>query len=191
MGTGQSGHVASVGYDLYCQMINEAVSEASGNQEIPANEIRVEIPVDAYLPETYISRSDLRLEAYRKLASAGETSDSSKVEEVRQEWEDRYGPIPEEAEKLLAIGLLRTICVERGIKEVTVTKRKKMNSGFLARCSPVSLPLSKQTRLERLHPEAYLKEGSEELQIPIPEKNPTGSLTEYLKDLVPVLTSTA
>ena len=191
LGTGQSGHVASVGYDLYCQMINEAVSEASGNQEIPANEIRVEIPVDAYLPETYISRSDLRLEAYRKLASAGETSDSSKVEEVRQEWEDRYGPIPEEAEKLLAIGLLRTICVERGIKEVTVTKRKKMNSGFLARCSPVSLPLSKQTRLERLHPEAYLKEGSEELQIPIPEKNPTGSLTEYLKDLVPVLTSTA
>ena len=191
LGTGQSGHVASVGYDLYCQMVNEAVSEASGNQETPTNEIRVEIPVDAYLPETYISRSDLRLEAYRKLASAGETSDSSKVEEVRQEWEDRYGPIPEEAEKLLAIGLLRTICVERGIKEVTVTKRKKMNSGFLARCSPVSLPLSKQTRLERLHPEAYLKEGSEELQIPIPEKNPTGSLTEYLKDLVPVLTSTA
>ncbi len=191
LGTGQSGHVASVGYDLYCQMVNEAVLEASGVQEIPVTEIRVEIPVDAYLPESYVSRSDLRLEAYRKLASAGETSDSSKVEEVRQEWEDRYGPIPEEAEKLLSIGHLRTICVERGIKEITVTKRKKMNSGFLARCSPVSLPLSKQTRLERLHPEAYLKESSGELQIPIPEKNPTGALTEYLKDLVPVLTATA
>ena len=191
LGTGQSGHVASVGYDLYCQMVNEAVSEASGNEEIPTTEIRVEIPVDAYLPETYISRSDLRLEAYRKLASAGEISDPSKVEEVRQEWEDRYGPIPEEAEKLLAIGHLRSVCVERGIKDVTVTKRKKLNSGFLARCSPVSLPLSKQTRLERLHPEAFLKEGSEELQIPIPEENPTGSLTEYLKDLVPVLTPTA
>ena len=63
--------------------------EASGVQEIPVTEIRVEIPVDAYLPESYVSRSDLRLEAYRKLASAGETSDSSKVEEVRQDCEDR------------------------------------------------------------------------------------------------------
>ena len=67
LGTGQSGHVASVGYDLYCQMVNEAVLEASGVQEIPVTEIRVEIPVDAYLPESYVSRSDLRLEAYRKL----------------------------------------------------------------------------------------------------------------------------
>ena len=189
LGTGQSGHVASVGYDLYCQMVNEAVSEASGVQEVAATEIRVEMPVDAYLPENYVARGDLRLEAYRKLASAGETSDPSKVEEVRQEWEDRYGPIPEEAEKLLAIGHLRTLCVERGIKEVTVTKRKNLNSGFLARCSPVLLPLSKQTRLERLHPEAYLKESSAELQIPIPEKNPVGVLSEYLKDLVPVPTS--
>jgi len=189
LGTGQSGHVASVGYDLYCQMVNEAVSEASGVQEVAATEIRVEMPVDAYLPESYVARGDLRLEAYRKLASAGETSDPSKVEEVRQEWEDRYGPIPEEAEKLLAIGHLRTLCVERGIKEVTVTKRKNLSSGFLARCSPVLLPLSKQTRLERLHPEAYLKESSAELQIPIPERNPVGVLSEYLKDLVPVPTS--
>ncbi|MDP6284688.1 MAG: hypothetical protein QF585_00100, partial [Acidimicrobiales bacterium] len=147
------------------------------------------MPVDAYLPESYVARGDLRLEAYRKLASAGETSDPSKVEEVRQEWEDRYGPIPEEAEKLLAIGHLRTLCVERGIKEVTVTKRKNLSSGLLARCSPVLLPLSKQTRLERLHPEAYLKESSAELQIPIPERNPVGVLSEYLKDLVPVPTS--
>jgi hypothetical protein len=64
-----------------------------------------------------------------------------------------------------------------------------MSSGFLARCSPVSLPLSKQTRLERLHPEAYLKESAEELQIPIPEENPVGVLSECLKDLVPVSTS--
>jgi len=189
LGTGQSGHVASVGYDLYCQMVNEAVLEASGVQEVATIEIRVEMPVDAYLPENYVARSDLRLEAYRKLASAGETPDPSKVEEVRQEWQDRYGPIPEEAERLLAIGYLRTLCVERGIKEVTVTKRRNMNSGFLARCSPVSLPFSKQTRLERLHPEAYLKESSAELQIPIPEENPVGVLSECLKDLVPVSTS--
>ncbi|HJM38148.1 MAG TPA: hypothetical protein QF627_04465, partial [Acidimicrobiales bacterium] len=83
----------------------------------------------------------------------------------------------------------RTLCVERGITEVTVTKRKNAESGFLARCSPVVIPLSKQTRLERLHPDAYLKESSAELQIPIPEDDPVGVLSEYLKDLVPVHTS--
>ena len=191
LGTGQSGHVASVGYDLYCQMVNEAVSEAAGSEESVKAEIRVEIPVDAFLPESYVTRSDLRLEAYRKLAAAGETPDPSNVEEVRQEWEDRYGSVPSEAEELLSIGYLRTVCVQRGIKEVTVTKRKKHESGFLARCSPVLLPLSKQTRLERLHPEAYLKESSMELQIPLPEKDPVEALTNYLKDLVPVPTSTA
>ena len=188
LGTGQSGHVASVGYDLYCQMVNEAVSELADTEEVDQAEIRVEIPVDAYLPESYVTRSDLRLEAYRKLASAGETSDPTNIEEVRQEWEDRYGPIPKEAEELLSIGHLRTTCVQRGIKEVTVTKRKTSEAGFLARCSPVLLPLSKQTRLERLHPEAYLKESSAELQIPIPEKNPAEALSNYLKDLVPVTT---
>ena len=75
--------MASVGYDLYCQMVNEAVLEASGVQEVATIEIRVEMPVDAYLPENYVARSDLRLEAYRKLASAGETPDPSKVEETQ------------------------------------------------------------------------------------------------------------
>jgi hypothetical protein len=51
------------------------------------------------------------------------------------------------------------------------------------------IPLSKQTRLERLHPDAYLKESSAELQIPISEDDPVGVLSEYLKDLVPVHTS--
>ena len=79
------------------------------------------------------------------------------------------------------------LCSERNQRS-DGDKKETSEAGFLARCSPVLLPLSKQTRLERLHPEAYLKESSAELQIPIPEKNPAEALSNYLKDLVPVTT---
>ena len=67
LGTGQSGHVSAVGYDLYCQMVNEAVAELNGEPvRLPA-EIKIELPVDAHLPASYIAREDLRIEAYRRL----------------------------------------------------------------------------------------------------------------------------
>lgn len=188
LGVGQSGHVASVGYDLYCQMVTEAVAEISGVEKLETPEIRVEIPVDAHLPESYVTRGDLRLEAYRKLAAAGSTPDSSLVQEIRNEWKDRYGPIPESAEMLLAVGHLRTICVQRGITEVTVTKKNSSKSDFLARCSPVILPLSRQTRLQRLHPDSLLKDTSAQLQITLSGENPVETLVAYLEDLVPVKT---
>jgi transcription-repair coupling factor (superfamily II helicase) len=191
LGTGQSGHVAAVGYDLYCQMVIEAVAELSGEPRETPVEIRVEVPVDAHLPEDYVGRADLRLEAYRKLTSAGATVDAANVEAVRTEWEDRYGPLPAPAEALLAVARLRTVCVSRGITEATVTRRPGAvlgsKSRLEARCSPVELPLSRQARLARLHPEALLKEGTRQLHLPLDTDDPVAELTGLLEDLVPVL----
>ena len=93
LGTGQTGHIASVGYDLYCQMVNEAISELNGDvQPVPA-EIKIEVPLDANLPPDYIEREDLRLDAYRRLAEVATLAD---VDDVATEWVDRFGPIPEE-----------------------------------------------------------------------------------------------
>ena len=191
LGTGQSGHVAAVGYDLYCRMVIEAVAELSGQQREAPVEIRVEVPVDAHLPEDYVARADLRLEAYRKLTSAGATADAANVEVVRAEWEDRYGPLPAPAEALLAVARLRTICVSRGITEATVTRRPGGTLGseprLEARCSPVELPLSRQARLARLHPGALVKEGARQLHLPLGTDDPVAELTGLLEDLVPVL----
>ena len=191
LGTGQSGHVAAVGYDLYCRMVIEAVAELSGEPPEAPVEIRVEVPVDAHLPEDYVGRADLRLEAYRKLTSAGATADAANVEAVRTEWEDRYGPLPAPAEALLAVARLRTVCVSRGITEATVTRRPGAVLGskpqLEARCSPVELPLSRQARLARLHPEALLKEGTRQLHLPLGTDDPVAELTGLLEDLVPVL----
>ncbi len=189
LGTGQSGHVATVGYDLYCQMVTEAVDELAGRiPEAPA-EIRVEVPVDAHLPEDYVSRSDLRLEAYRKLAAAGTTPDATNIDAVRSEWEDRYGPLPPAAEALIEVGRLRTLCVEREVTEVAVGRGPGLGGPErVARCSPVILPLSRQTRLTRLYPHAVYKEGSRQLILPVDGANLIGDLTAMIEDLIPVKT---
>ena len=196
LGTGQSGHIAAVGYDLYCQMVTEAVAELTGKTSEKPLEIRVEIPVDAHLPKDYVSRSDLRLEAYRRLASAGINSEIESVDEVQAEWEDRYGPVPDPAMALLAVGRLRALCAQLGISEVIVSR---VPGGFdpgraeyVARCSPVDLPLSRQARLQRLFEGSIYKTDQKVLHLPIPQPLDEGApgelaikLSEMLKDLVP------
>ena len=190
LGTGQSGHIAAVGYDLYCQMVNEAVAELSGRVPVEQAEIRVELPLDAHLPEDYVSRSDLRLEAYRKLANAGTESDPAAVDAVQAEWEDRYGPIPPPVAALLSVARLRSACVARGITEVTAVKGLRLGGpDHIARCSPVVLPLSRQTRLIRLHQDARYKEAQKQLHLPLKklsEEDLARQLLWLLEDLVPV-----
>ena len=196
LGTGQSGHIAAVGYDLYCQMVTEAVAELTGKISEKPLEIRVEIPVDAHLPKDYVSRSDLRLEAYRRLAAAGINSEIESVDEVQAEWEDRYGPVPDPAMALLAVGRLRALCAQLGISEVIVSR---VPGGFdpgraeyVARCSPVDLPLSRQARLQRLFEGSIYKTDQKVLHLPMPQPLDEGvpgelaiKLSEMLKDLVP------
>src|SRR3546814_6220528 len=69
LGTGQSGHIAAVGYDLYCQMVSEAVAELKGEPLREPAEIKLDVPVAANLPREYVAKEELRLEAYRSLAA--------------------------------------------------------------------------------------------------------------------------
>jgi transcription-repair coupling factor (superfamily II helicase) len=191
LGTGQSGHIAAVGYDLYCQMVNEAVDELVGRTPEVAYDIRVEIPVDAHLPDDYVSRNDLRMEAYRKLGTAGSSPGPEAVEAVRAEWVDRYGPLPMPVERLVAVARLKSLCVERGITEVVVARGPGLGGPeHLARCSPVDLPLSRQTRVARLHRHALYKQGPRQLHLPLHTGTDVPDLatqlSELLVDLVPV-----
>ncbi|MGH9291899.1 MAG: transcription-repair coupling factor, partial [Acidimicrobiales bacterium] len=94
LGTDQSGHIAAVGYDLYVRMVSEAVAQLKGEPiRVPA-EITVDLPVRASLPESYVGREDLRLEAYRRLVEIREVGG---IDDLRAEWLDRFGPTPKEA----------------------------------------------------------------------------------------------
>jgi len=185
LGTGQTGHIVAVGYDLYCQMVNEAVAELQGDVPAEAAEIKLELPVDAHLPTDYVGREDLRLEAYRRLASV---TSEGEVADIRTEWEDRFGPVPAPAEALLHVAGLRAECVRTGIREISVVR----SSGFsgpkqLARLEPLTLPASKVVRLERLYKGAVVKADLRQVLLPIRSTATViDEILAALGDLVPL-----
>ena len=165
LGTGQTGHVAAVGYDLYVQMVNEAIAQLNGEPVPEPAEITLELPLAAHLPADYVERDDLRLDAYRRLAGVQSQAD---VDDIQAEWEDRFGPVPDPAANLLAIARLRAECVRTGVEEIAVTKASALaGPGWVARLAPVRLAQSKQMRLARLYKGAVYKEETSQLQLPV------------------------
>jgi transcription-repair coupling factor (superfamily II helicase) len=175
LGEAQSGHIAAVGYDLYCQMVTEAVSEMKGETTVEEMvDIKIDITVAANLPNDYVPSEELRLEAYRRLASV-RTADE--LADIEKEWRDRFGPLPPPAQALIAVGALRVECTRVGINEIVM-------NGNDARLSPVELRASQTLTLRRVSPRAVYKESSKVLTVPMPRgANPTAVITELLQEL--------
>jgi transcription-repair coupling factor (superfamily II helicase) len=162
LGGEQSGHIADVGFDLYVRLVGEAVQEFRGDagpegQEL--GEVRIELPVDAHLPHTYIPSERLRLEMYRRLAEVRADAD---VDEIRAELDDRYGEPPLEVASLLLVARFRARARQAGITEVTIAGRN-------VRFAPVDLPESRVVRLNRLYPRSILKAQVGSLLVPRPQ----------------------
>ena len=100
LGPEQSGHVAALGFELYVEMLNEAVAELSGERRIAARPVRVDARVDAYVPATYVEAEALKIDLHRRIALV-ETEDE--LRELVAATEDRYGPVPEPVRNLFAI----------------------------------------------------------------------------------------
>jgi transcription-repair coupling factor (superfamily II helicase) len=159
LGGEQSGHIEGVGFDLYVRMVGEAVQEfKEGDGERPPAEVKVELPIDAHLPHDYIPGERLRLEAYRKIAGI---THETEVAAVRDELLDRYGPLPDEVENLLAVASLRAHLRATGISDVTL-------QGNHVRFAPVELRESQQLRLNRLYPRSVVKAPIRTIVVPRP-----------------------
>jgi transcription-repair coupling factor (superfamily II helicase) len=105
LGDEQSGHVAAVGFELYCQMIDEAVAEAGSRDEGGAEEeapepVRLDVPVDAYLPATFVPFEAAKIDVHRRIVAARETG---QLRAIRDELSDRFGELPAPAENLLKL----------------------------------------------------------------------------------------
>lgn len=166
LGVEQSGHVAGVGFDLYVRLVGEAVeayrAAADGKTVATPQEpkdVRIDLPVDAHLPPDYIGSDRLRLEGYRRLAAA---SDENAVRAVVEELVDRYGPLPEPAQRLVAVAKLRLLCREYGITEIGAV------SASTVRLSPMVLPDSAQLRLKRMYPGGHYRATTSTVQVPLP-----------------------
>jgi transcription-repair coupling factor (superfamily II helicase) len=180
LGIEQSGHVAGVGFDLYVRLVGEAVEAyraAADGKTVAAVEepkdVRIDLPVDAHLPPDYIASDRLRLEGYRRLASA---ADPAAVDAVIEELVDRYGPLPEPAQRLVAVARLRLLAREYGITEISAA------SASTVRLSPLTLVDSQQLRLKRMHPSAHYRATTSTVQVPIP-KTGTGVGAPRIRDV--------
>jgi transcription-repair coupling factor (superfamily II helicase) len=100
LGAEQSGHVAAIGFELYVELLGEAVAELSGTRRAVARPVRVDAQIDAYVPSDYIAAEAQKIDLHRRLALA-ESEDE--VRELRAATEDRFGPLPGPVENLFSI----------------------------------------------------------------------------------------
>jgi transcription-repair coupling factor (superfamily II helicase) len=177
LGESQSGHIAAVGYDLYCQMVNEAVAEMKGEPVKAPAEVKLDVPTDAFLPPDYVAKEESRLEAYRRLASV---TTQQEVDDIRVEWEDRYGPVPPAADALLTVATLRAECFRTGIRDVLVTSTQ-------ARLGPLHLKVSESMRLKRLVRDSIYKEDLGQVVLPLRKgQDAAVGLIALLRQLIPI-----
>ena len=116
LGPEQHGHLAAVGYDMYCRLMEETLLEVGEGTPPRDLDTRVDLRVDAYLPETYIADEKQRMEMYKRIASIGSEADRA---EVLEELIDRYGDVPAVVETLLDVSQLRAMCNALGISQVS------------------------------------------------------------------------
>lgn len=115
LGRTQHGHMAAVGYDLYCKMLNEAVNDLKGVKNEYAFETNVDLNVDAFIPSSYIKSEYQKLDVYKRIAAI-ETEEE--LSDMKDELGDRYGSLPASAVNLLHIALIKSIAHKIGIMEM-------------------------------------------------------------------------
>ncbi|MDO8683132.1 MAG: transcription-repair coupling factor [Armatimonadota bacterium] len=128
LGAEQHGQMAAVGFDLYCQLLSQAVLEMKGEEVEEFNMPPVDLPLDAHIPNNYISDEALRILFYKKLAAVKSVKD---VQNVQEELEDRFGDPPRQVWNSLAILRLRLRAMELGIMSIS-TDRKQVAIRFAA-----------------------------------------------------------
>ena len=162
LGGEQSGHIAGVGFDLYLRMIGEAVDDFKGIKHESPAELKLELPVDAHIPATYVDSERLRLEAYHKLSAAsGENATKAQLDAILAELEDRYGKAPESVLNLIKVTELRQQANRLGLKDFNVL-------GLQAKLQPVDLTEADQVRLTHLFTGTKYLQSSQTLMVPAP-----------------------
>ena len=119
LGSQQHGHMAIIGYDLYVKMLNEAIKKVKGEPIVEEVDVEIDLNVNAYIPDTYISDELIKIEMYKKIASIENKED---MLEVQEELEDRFSDIPRSVDTLLKIAYIKTLCKQLKIEKIRQVK---------------------------------------------------------------------
>ncbi len=161
LGDEQSGHVAALGFELYMQMLDEAVQAAEPEHEGELPEpVRLDVNVDAFVPADYVPYEQAKIEVHRRVASALEVAD---VERLREELEDRFGPVPEPLENLLALQRARIKFGQAGARTVSFR-------GDRLAVVPIELDSKRAKWLREELPGAVYESGRSQVSVRVPKE---------------------
>jgi transcription-repair coupling factor (superfamily II helicase) len=161
LGDEQSGHVAALGFELYMQMLDQAVAAAADGAwaEDEWEPVRLDVNVDAYVPASYIPYEQAKVDVHRRIAGAREVAD---LMQLRDELEDRFGDLPEPLKNLIALQQARIKLGQAGARAVT------FRNGRLA-VTPIELDSVRAKRIRQEIPEALYESGKSQLSMRVPE----------------------
>ncbi|MDB4475083.1 transcription-repair coupling factor, partial [bacterium] len=120
LGSQQSGHIAAIGYEMYCQLLEDAVRQVQNLAPKLSADVDIDLPVEAYLPEDYAPDLRHKIDLYRRMAKI---DDASQIEDVRSELRDRFGPLPAAVCRMLELAELRLDAAAWQIAAVTSDAR--------------------------------------------------------------------
>jgi transcription-repair coupling factor (superfamily II helicase) len=161
LGDEQSGHVAALGFELYMQMLDEAVAaaEGDGDYEDDWEPVRLDVNVDAYVPSDYIPYEQAKVEVHRRIAASREVAD---LVLLREELEDRFGEVPDPLRNLIALQQARIKLGQAGARAVT------FRNGRLA-VTPIELDSVRAKKIRAEIPEALYESGKSQLSVRVPD----------------------
>ncbi len=178
LGHAQSGHIAAVGFDTYCQLLAEAVAERQGKVREQAQEAVLDLKLTAYIPDDYITQASQKIAVYQQLAAA---RSAQEVDEIAAGLRDRFGPMPEPLQYLVEITKLRTLALRKRVTRLVVDDHRLVlgvGTGF--ELSPRAIP-----DLQRLTG-GHFRFSDQRLTVDLPDGSPAtwlpllGALLETL-----------
>jgi transcription-repair coupling factor (superfamily II helicase) len=178
LGARQHGHIAALGFDLYCQMLERAVHELKGEPVEERLGVNLHLGVDIKIPDSYLPEAGDRLVIYKRLASARDDDD---VDRLQAETEDRFGQLPPAARNLFAMGRLRTLAEKTGVKSIDLVE-DRLQIRFHDRP-----PVEPRTVLEIIALEGGAVKPSGMVQLPAPPRGADriGSVAKLLRRMIP------
>ena len=177
LGAQQHGHMNAVGYDLYCKMLSEAVKEAKGIHTMEDFETSVDLNIDAFIPDTYISNEFQKLDIYKRIAGIENQSD---YDDMLEELLDRFGEPTQAVLNLLAIAKMNAIAHQAYVTEMKqIGKEIKITLYEKAKINPAGIPALMDKYRRRLQ----FKTDKEPKFIFLPQGKVVEALTEFAEEL--------
>ena len=128
LGEIQHGHLEQVGYDTYCNLLDQVVKEMQGIEIEEEQDIQIEINISSYIPDSYIDNSSQKIEVYQNIALCRTEED---IQNVIDEIIDRYGVMPRELENLIEVARIKELCRNAGVIKIAERKNMYTNSSNL------------------------------------------------------------